>query len=85
MPEAVLGFRQGKVDVEVGKDQSLQDLGGGAEERDGAVGAEEFAGLVGFGDGDDVGVFPDGRDAGIIEGVVEEVGEEVEAPWARML
>ena len=32
LPEAVLGFRQGKVEVEVGEDQPLQDFGGGAEE-----------------------------------------------------
>ena len=49
------------------------------------VRAKKFPGFVGFWDGDDVGVLPDGGDAGAIEGMVDEVGEEVEAPWAQML
>ena len=73
------------MEVEEREDQPLQDLGGGAEERDGAVRGGEFAGFLGFGDGDDVGVFPDGWNAATIEGMIDEMGEEGEAPRAQML
>ena len=83
--ESVLGLREGEVVGELGEEQPLENLDCGTEEGDGTVGGRQVAGFVGLGDGDDVGMLPYGRYGSSIEGVVEELGEVVDAPRAQML
>ena len=85
LSEAVLGLREGEMVGELGEEEPLEDLYSGTEEGDGTVGGGQVAGFVGFGDGDDVGMLPYSWYGSSIEGVVEEMGQVGEAPWAQML
>ena len=69
----------------VGENETLEDFGGGTEERDGTVGCGEVGGFSGFGDGDDGGALPDGRELGVGNREVEEGGEVGESAGTEML
>ena len=69
--EAVLGFREGELVGDLGKEESLEDLNCGTKEGDGTVGVGQVSGFIGLGDGDDVGMLPYGGYGSSIEGVVK--------------
>ena len=77
--KTMLGRGAGEMRKEEGADETLEDLGGGAEQRDGAVRGADAEGFSWFGDGDDEGSLPDGGEVGVREGEVEEGGEERDA------
>ena len=76
--EAVLMWRAREVLKELWTDETFEEFGGWAEERNGTIRRGEVKGFARFRNREDKGVFPDSGKVSRVEGKVEEGGEEGE-------
>ena len=72
--ESMLGRRRRERRGEKGKDQTLKDFRGGAQEGDGAIRGRDVGGFVRFRDGNDSSTFPDGREFSVRDRKIKEGG-----------